>query len=188
MISLASLGHELCACLKTLASRRWSFWLSGGLSLSAAASGGWFWWSKQQEKKEGGEGGENEEGVAGAPKDGADGEDAAKDDGEEGEGADGAEGGKKGSKSTLFIIIAAVAVILICWVMNAGGGQQEEFTTGYCIVPDSSEDLLIGKPTLDALGFVSNQHAIELQREDVRFPTILPAEVPQGRAGGSPVE
>ena len=40
--------------------------------------------------------------------------------------------------------------------------------------------MIIGEPTLDALGFVSDRHSIELRTEDVRFPTILPELCPSG--------
>ena len=36
---------------------------------------------------------------------------------------------------------------------------------------------MIGKPTLDKLGFVSDKYHIELQAEGVRFPTLLPEDV-----------
>ena len=51
---------------------------------------------------------------------------------------------------------------------------------GFCVVPNSTEDVILGKPTLDALGFVSDKHSIELQTEDIRFPTILPEKIPKG--------
>ena len=52
---------------------------------------------------------------------------------------------------------------------------------GCVVVPDSTEDLIIGKPTLDKLGFVSDMHSIELRSEDLRFSTVLPESVPVGR-------
>ena len=51
---------------------------------------------------------------------------------------------------------------------------------GYVVVPNSTEKLIIGKPSLDALGFVSDRHSIELRHEDLRFPTVLPQELPKG--------
>jgi len=47
---------------------------------------------------------------------------------------------------------------------------------GYCIVENSSEDILVGKPTLDSLGFVSDKHSIELRTVGIRFGTVLPEE------------
>ena len=44
--------------------------------------------------------------------------------------------------------------------MEDSRGEGGTYTTsvGYCIVENSSEDILVGKPTLDSLGFVSDKH------------------------------
>ena len=44
----------------------------------------------------------------------------------------------------------------------------------FLVVSDSAEDLSLGKPTLDKLGFVSNRHTIELRSKGITFKTILP--------------
>ena len=41
---------------------------------------------------------------------------------------------------------------------------------------NSSEDILVGKPTLDSLGFVSDKYSIELRTVGIRFGTVLPEE------------
>lgn len=60
--------------------------------------------------------------------------------------------------------------------------QEKYFTQrlGLCIVPESAEDIIIGKPTLDEMGFVSDRFHIDLRAHDIRFPTILPDETPAG--------
>ena len=45
---------------------------------------------------------------------------------------------------------------------------------GFCVVPDSTENAILGKPTLDTLGFVSDQHTIDLRNIEIRFEAILP--------------
>jgi len=50
----------------------------------------------------------------------------------------------------------------------------------YCVVDQSTEDVILGKPTLDSLGFVSDKYSIDLRHEDIRFATILPKELPKG--------
>ena len=51
----------------------------------------------------------------------------------------------------------------------------------YLVIGNSSEDLLLGKPTLDELGFVSDKHSIELRSLGLRFPTVLPPDSPRHR-------
>ena len=51
-----------------------------------------------------------------------------------------------------------------------------EVTMGFLVLNRSTEDLLIGKPSLDRCGFVSDRESIELRSLGVRFPTILPGE------------
>ena len=46
----------------------------------------------------------------------------------------------------------------------------------FFVIKDSSEDLILGKPTLDYLGFVSDRYSIELRRHDIRMKTILPSK------------
>lgn len=53
---------------------------------------------------------------------------------------------------------------------------SETLDIGFLVIKDSSEDLLIGKPTLDRLGFVSDKESIELRSLGIRFPTVLPGE------------
>ena len=47
---------------------------------------------------------------------------------------------------------------------------------------NSTEFCIIGKPTLDALGFQSDRYSIELGALDLRFPTQLPGRLPEGDA------
>ena len=62
--------------------------------------------------------------------------------------------------------------------------KASETRTLQCvIVPDSTEDLLIGKPTLDELGFVSDRHTVELRALGLRFCTVLPSEC-SSQSGG----
>ena len=62
--------------------------------------------------------------------------------------------------------------------MEDSRGEGGPYTTsvGYCIVENSSEDILVGRPTLDSLGFVSDKHSIELRTVGIRFGTVLPEE------------
>ena len=46
----------------------------------------------------------------------------------------------------------------------------------YLVVPEAAEEVLVGKPTLDALGFVSDKETIELRSIGVTFPTVLREE------------
>jgi len=41
--------------------------------------------------------------------------------------------------------------------------QVADEVLGFCVTPNSSEDLLLGKPSLDHLGFVSDKFSIELR-------------------------
>ena len=44
----------------------------------------------------------------------------------------------------------------------------------FFVITNSSEDLILGKPTLDRLGFVSDRDSIELRAHDIRMKTNLP--------------
>ena len=74
------------------------------------------------------------------------------------------------------LTIRQVAVITVT-AKESSCGRQEVFEAGFCVVPDSTEDLLIGKPTLDRLGFVSDKHSIELRDLGIRMATLLPEEL-----------
>ena len=77
------------------------------------------------------------------------------------------------------IVVRNIAYIDVTFKESAS-----KFSTvllGCVSVPDSTEDLIIRKPTLDKLGFVSDMHSIELRSEDLRFSTVLPESVPVGR-------
>ena len=77
------------------------------------------------------------------------------------------------------IVVKQIAYLTVTFKESDQIGTTKDL--GFCIVPDSTEDVIIGKPTLDALGFVSDRHSIELRTEDVRFPTILPEKLPNGK-------
>ena len=81
------------------------------------------------------------------------------------------------------IIIRSVAKVLVTF--KESESKQETRLLTFCVVDGSTEDMILGKPTLDALGYVSNKTHIELQELDLRFSTILPAylnraSAPQG--------
>jgi hypothetical protein len=44
----------------------------------------------------------------------------------------------------------------------------------FLVVEKSTEDISLGKPTLDSLGFVSDRTTIELRKNGITFKTILP--------------
>ena len=77
------------------------------------------------------------------------------------------------------IVVKQIAYLKVTFKESDQVGTTKDL--GFCVVPDSTEDVIIGKPTLDASGFVSDRHSIELRAEDVRFPTILPESLPEGK-------
>ena len=84
------------------------------------------------------------------------------------------------SRSTK-ITIRQVAWIRLSFWEDKGSHTVAE-VLGFCVTPNSSEDLLIGKPSLDHLGFVSDKFSIELRVCGVRFPSILPSQVSKGES------
>ncbi len=48
---------------------------------------------------------------------------------------------------------------------------------GYLVLYNCTEDLLIGKPTLDVLGVVIGKNVIELRHFVIRVPTVLPDDL-----------
>ena len=52
--------------------------------------------------------------------------------------------------------------------------QQVTRDLTFCIIENSTEDILIGKPELDELGYVSDKHSIELRALGLRFASVLP--------------
>ena len=75
------------------------------------------------------------------------------------------------------IVVKKVAWIWITF--REDRGKSESKLLGFCVVPESTESLIRGKPTLDAFRIVSNRHPIELQALDRRFPTVLPKVLPE---------
>ena len=53
----------------------------------------------------------------------------------------------------------------------------------FLVYPNFAEDIIIGKPSLDDLGFTSSKHRIELQAYGIETPTVLPPDVPAGSGG-----
>ena len=51
----------------------------------------------------------------------------------------------------------------------------------FLVVKNSTEDLMLGYPTLCSMGFVSDEHTIELRAEDLRFNTVIPDVVPDAK-------
>ena len=78
------------------------------------------------------------------------------------------------SKKTKIKIVQ-VAYLNTTFMEDARGeGGTHTALIGYCIVDHSSEAILIGKPTLDSLGFISDKHSIELRTAGIRFGRVLP--------------
>ena len=73
------------------------------------------------------------------------------------------------------IVIKQIAYVQVTFKETSGTSVTK--LLGFCIIPNSAESMIIGKPTLDALGFMSNRHSIELADLELRFPTILPANL-----------
>ena len=71
------------------------------------------------------------------------------------------------------IMIKNVAEIE-CEFKSSSNRPVVELRLWFFVIQDSSEDLILGKPTLDYLGFVSDRYSIELRRYDIRMKTILP--------------
>jgi len=78
------------------------------------------------------------------------------------------------------IVIRQVAWIRVSFWEDRARGKVADEVLGFCVTPNSSEDLLIGKPSLDLMGFVSDKFSIELRILGVRFPSVLPAGIPDG--------
>ena len=68
-----------------------------------------------------------------------------------------------------------MAFIWVTFKESSAGGQQTK-KIGFCVVPNSTENLLLGQPTLDELGFVSDKMSIELRALGLRFATVLRSE------------
>ena len=77
------------------------------------------------------------------------------------------------------IVVDKVAVINVCF--REKRSRVVEKGLGFFVIPNSSESMLIGKPTLDALGFVSDINTIELRALGLQFPMVL--RDPVGREG-----
>ena len=75
------------------------------------------------------------------------------------------------------IIIRSTAKIPITF---RASGNKRRITKDlwFFVIDGSSEDLILGKPTLDSLGFVSDRYHIELRCLDLRFATVLPDQLP----------
>ena len=78
--------------------------------------------------------------------------------------------------------INKMAVITVTFKERSGTrGVSKDL--GFVVIDGSSEDLVIGKPTLDELGYVSDKTTIELRTLGLRFSTVLPEEC-KGTATG----
>ncbi len=75
------------------------------------------------------------------------------------------------------IIVTKAVCLRTTFVESAGkGGAEYVAEVYYLVLPGSSEELILGWPTLCRLGFVATKHYIELQAVGLRYPTILPKE------------
>ena len=64
-----------------------------------------------------------------------------------------------------------VKQIVYVWVtFKEDDDQEAKKLLGFCIVNNSSERMITGNPTLDALGYVSDRHVIQLSVLDLQFP------------------
>ena len=60
---------------------------------------------------------------------------------------------------------------------NAHDAQMVSFTVCCCILQGAFEDMILGKPTLDSLGFYSDNQGIELTNLDIRIPLLRPSVI-----------
>ena len=78
--------------------------------------------------------------------------------------------------------ITKMATVRVTFV-ESSGGSRETRTLGFVVVPNSSEDILLGKPTLDELGYVSDKDTIELRALGLRYCSILPSDCTDNATG-----
>ena len=75
------------------------------------------------------------------------------------------------------VTVTKAVCLRTTFVESAGrGGSEYVAEIIYLVLPRSSEELILGWPTLCRLGFVATKHYIELQAVGTRYPTILPKE------------
>ena len=76
------------------------------------------------------------------------------------------------SVSRSHVITIRQLAILSITFKECSHGKTETRDIGFCVLENSSESILFGKPTLDQLGFVSDSEIIELQTLDIKFPLV----------------
>lgn len=80
-----------------------------------------------------------------------------------------------GMMTAMAVEVKRMAVVRLTF-KESGLSRSSSVQLGVVVIPGLSENLIIGKPTLDRLGFISDKDSIEVRAAGLRFPTILPAE------------
>ena len=80
--------------------------------------------------------------------------------------------------------VRQVAILSVTF-KESGLQQSATEELGLCVLEKSTEDLLIGKPSLDVLGFCSDKDHIQLWTRGLQFPTVLPAGAMGGEIQGA---